>query len=156
MIPKTLEILYFLMSTRSSSKIIQAGFTGDFSTKQLQSKLSRLNKKGLICRDDLGVWETTPKGRSYYKTYTRYKYFDSNLSHKKNARNTLLVFDIPESDRSKRDWLRYQIKKFHYIQIQQSVWYGPSPLPEDFLKYLKKINIQNNIKIFNVSNNKIL
>ena len=29
-------------------------------------------------------------------------------------------------------------KKFHYVMIQKSVWRGPSPLPKEFLDYIKK------------------
>ena len=32
--------------------------------------------------------------------------------------------------------------------IQRSVWVGPSPLPEEFLAYLKRIGLQKKFKTF--------
>ncbi len=35
--------------------------------------------------------------------------------------------------------------------IQRSVWVGPSPLPKDFLDYLKEIKLGDNLKMFKLS-----
>ena len=32
--------------------------------------------------------------------------------------------------------------------IQKSVWVGPSPLPQDFIFYLKEVDLENEIKTF--------
>ena len=143
---RAFEILGFLLTTKSSYKIITAALTGNYSKKQISNSLSRLKTRNLVSYDN-GVWEITESGRFYYKTYTRYKYFDSPFTEK-SKKNMLIVFDIPETERSKRDWLRYQIKKFHYKQIQKSVWHGPSPLPNEFFDYLKEIGIRDYLKIF--------
>ncbi|MBK5215715.1 MAG: hypothetical protein JJE53_02830, partial [Candidatus Pacebacteria bacterium] len=37
------------------------------------------------------------------------------------------------------------------IMIQKSVWVGPSPLPKDFLLYLKEIEIGDDFKIFKLA-----
>ncbi len=67
----------------------------------------------------------------------------------KNApRNLLLMYDIPSDKRKERDWLRRHLRKFNYIMIQKSVWVGPSPLPKDFLVYLKEIKIGDSFKTF--------
>ena len=34
----------------------------------------------------------------------------------------------------------------------KSVWVGPSPLPKDFLSYIKEIHLENCIKTFKLSN----
>lgn len=68
---------------------------------------------------------------------------------KKDAsKNLLVMYDIPSSKRKERDWFRRHLRKFGYIMVQKSVWVGPSPLPKDFLDYLKEIKIRNNIKTF--------
>ncbi len=147
MLPKTLEILYFLMTTRSSSKIIHAAFTGDFSKKQFSTKLSKLKQLGYIEVDDVGVFTITNQGKEFIHRKTKYKYFDSPFTEK-SKKDLLIIFDVPEKERSKRDWLRYQLKQFHFEQIQQSVWHGPSPLPKSFMKYLEELKIRDNIKLF--------
>ena len=73
-------------------------------------------------------------------------------SFKKDApRNLLLIYDIPEERKKERDWFRRQLIKFGYVMIQRSVWVGPSPLPKDFLLYLKEIKIGNNFKTFKLA-----
>ncbi len=37
----------------------------------------------------------------------------------------VVVFDVWENTRSKRDALRYEIKNFGFIQLQRSVWIYP-------------------------------
>ena len=73
-------------------------------------------------------------------------------SFKRDApKNLLLIYDIPEGRKKERDWFRRQLIKFRYIMIQKSVWVGPSPLPKDFLSYLKEIKIKDNFKTFKLA-----
>jgi hypothetical protein len=50
--------------------------------------------------------------------------------------------------KKERDWFRRQLITFGFIMIQKSVWVGPSPLPKEFLDYLRKIKIGDNFKTF--------
>lgn len=84
---------------------------------------------------------------------SRRKYLYSfNLDVKKNKpKNLLLIYDIPETRKKERDWFRRQLKNFDFIMIQKSVWVGPSPLPEDFLIYLKRIGLRKEFKTFKLA-----
>ncbi len=70
---------------------------------------------------------------------------------KEASKNLLSIYDIPEGRKKERDWFRRQLIKFGYIMIQKSVWVGPSPLPKDFLDYLKEIKIKDNFKTFKLA-----
>lgn len=48
----------------------------------------------------------------------------------------VVVFDVWENTRSKRDALRYEIKNFGFIQLQRSVWIYPYECAE-FIELLK-------------------
>ncbi|MFA6353808.1 MAG: CRISPR-associated endonuclease Cas2 [Candidatus Paceibacterota bacterium] len=68
-------------------------------------------------------------------------------SFKKDAPKKLIImYDIPFGMKKERDWFRRHLIKFGYVMIQKSVWVGPSPLPKDFLNYLKEIKIKNKFK----------
>lgn len=58
------------------------------------------------------------------------------------------MFDIPEPKKAEREWFRFHLKKFNYEMIQRSVWVGPSPLPKEFLDYLKEIKLTEYVKTF--------
>ena len=76
---------------------------------------------------------------------------------KKDApKNLLLIYDIPEGRKKERDWFRRQLKNFDFIMIQKSVWVGPSPLPAEFLAYLKRIGLQKEFKTFKLAKSYIV
>ena len=70
---------------------------------------------------------------------------------KNAAKNLLLIYDISEGRKKERDWFRRQLKNFDFIMIQKSVWVGPSPLPKDFLDYLRMIGLQKEFKTFKLA-----
>lgn len=78
------------------------------------------------------------------------KYLQSFISpFSKNApKKLLLMYDISHTMKKERDWFRRQLKNFGFIMIQKSVWVGPSPLPKDFLDYLKRIGLEKEFKTF--------
>ena len=76
--------------------------------------------------------------------------FVSNFG-KDAPKNLLLIYDIPEPMKKERDWFRRQLKIFGFIMIQKSVWVGPSPLPKDFLDYLKRIGLEKQFKTFKLA-----
>jgi len=78
------------------------------------------------------------------KRYYQYRCFEFN--YKINSpRNLIVMYDIPSDKRKERNWFRRHLQKFGYIMIQKSVWAGPSPLPKDFLNYVKSIKLANQL-----------
>ncbi len=90
------------------------------------------------------------KKESNYTTRLFHHTFTSDLN--KNAPKDLIVmYDIPHTKKKERDWFRRHLKKFNYVMIQRSVWVGPSPLPEEFLHYVKSIGLYDQLKIFKIA-----
>lgn len=56
------------------------------------------------------------------------------------------MYDIPKDMKKEREWFLRHLKKFDYIMVQKSVWVGPSPLPKDFLAYVKSIGLLNKLR----------
>jgi DNA-binding transcriptional regulator PaaX len=96
------------------------------------------------------VDDSKKKDRLKKKDRKRNYYLNSFISPFQNnsSKNLLLIYDIPESMKKERDWFRRQLVCFGFIMIQKSVWVGPSPLPKEFLEYLKMIKIGDNFKTF--------
>ena len=76
--------------------------------------------------------------------------FDSPFK-KDSPKNLLVMYDIPSSKRKERNWFRRHLIKFGYIMVQKSVWVGPSPLPKEFVKYVKDIGLKKQLKTFKLS-----
>jgi hypothetical protein len=76
--------------------------------------------------------------------------FVSNFNQD-TPKNLLLIYDIPEGKKKERDWFRRQLKNFDFVMIQRSVWVGPSPLPKEFLNYLRRIGLEKEFKTFKLA-----
>ncbi len=76
--------------------------------------------------------------------------FDSNFD-KNSPKNLIVMYDVPHEFKKERDWFRRQLIRFEYTMIQKSVWVGPSPLPKNFLSYIKQTKIADNFKTFKLA-----
>ena len=63
----------------------------------------------------------------------------------------IIIFDIPEKERQKRDWLRSVLKNLKFSMLQKSVWAGKIKLPKQFLEDLSKNKIIPYVDIFTIS-----
>jgi len=144
-------ILATLASGRNTYKFKSLLFKGKiekYKKKNIGVELARLHKRGYIKNSDTG-WSITNKGNLHTKQVRLMSYLPSPF--KENIPSTtILSFDIPEKNRKVRNWLRNQIKIFGYKILQQSLWVGPGPLPQNFLKRLEDLNIRKNVKTFKI------
>lgn len=149
------EILKELSSTSIRYKGGRVNLLGipkfkNYSKNSLSGTLAYIHKTGLVEKSDERLILTL-KGQEYIK-----KKIDSlkqfNFNFDKNApKNLIVMFDIPEVKKAKREWLRWHLKKFNYSMIQKSVWVGPSPLPKEFLDYINIIKIKEGFKTFKLA-----
>jgi|SRR3989344_1693831 len=149
------EVLKELSSKSFHYKGARVNFLGlpkfkNYSPNTLSGSLVYMRKKGLLEYDNAEI-SITHKGREYIK-----RKFDSlkqfNYKFKKDApKNLIVMFDIPETKKAEREWLRWHLKKFSYSMIQKSVWVGPSPLPKEFLDYVERIGIKAGFKTFKLA-----
>lgn len=63
----------------------------------------------------------------------------------------IIVFDVPEKLRGKRDLLRRELINFGFKQLQKSVWAYPHSLPQEFTDLWEEIGILRHCIIFETS-----
>lgn len=145
------EILKILNTTKFYYKgIPMNGFLLPvFENKNPQSvrnEYNRLYKNGYISKKD-GNYFINKNGKKFLENKKQIlKNFEPIKNN--NSKNLLLLYDIPENKKCERDWFRRTLIKFGFIMIQRSVWVGPSPLPKEFLDYVKSIGLKGSIKTF--------
>ncbi|MDP3935353.1 MAG: hypothetical protein Q8Q46_04020 [Candidatus Giovannonibacteria bacterium] len=110
--------------------------------------LNRLQKQGLVERKN-NKWGITNLGKKFIKNIKTTDVF--NLP-KKDGVLRLVIFDVPERERRKRDWLRLELIACDFKPLQKSVWKGDRPLPQDFLENLEELNLLSHVHIFTVRN----
>ena len=153
-------ILQYLSENKNKQVIrhagIHLGFLGlpnfkYYKYQTLANRCSDLKSRGYV-KEINGSYLITYKGEEYLnkKENNDFKKF---ISEKKETdpKDLLILYDIPQNQTSARNWFRRELKKFNFVMIQRSVWVGPSPLPSDFLKYVKEIKIEDNFKTFKLA-----
>lgn len=110
----------------------------------------RLKKKGLVEKKN-GEWFLTKSGKEYFENKKKLLTKFPSPFPLNSPKNLLLMFDIPESKKSERNWLRWHLIEFQYSMIQKSVWVGPSPLPNKFKEHVKNIGMDKFIKTFKLA-----
>ena len=122
----------------------------EYNKQSVKNSLSKLHSKNYIKYYGTSI-KITKEGKKYIKRRNAFlKTFNATFD-KNQEKNLLVLFDIPEDKKSEREWLRRHLIKFGYIMVQKSVWVGPSPLPKEFINYIKKIKLQGFIKTFKLT-----
>lgn len=109
------------------------------SKRVLENAYYRAIKSGLIIFDDNGMPRLTPKAIRKIKPYKPKKLANSNL---------MIVFDIPESDKYKRNHLRTLLKELSFKQVQKSVWMSEYDTREYLYMEIKQYGLRQFVKIF--------
>ena len=68
-----------------------------------------------------------------------------SLSKKWDGKYRLVIFDIPENKKLKRNWLREELYLLQYIQLQKSVFIGKHPLSADIIQDIRKFGIEKHV-----------
>ena len=118
------------------------------SPNTVRVTLSRLKAKGLV-NNDKGLWKITRVGRDYLSSPVRLLRRRRGGQRNSRPKNMIICFDVPEKSREKRDWLRTELHFLGFIMLQKSVWYGPSPLSEEFVNALHDFGLLPHMKFFN-------
>lgn len=144
------HIIAFLLSARSTGlykKILWERLQKRRKNLKLatfRQNLYRLRKKGIVI--DHG--ETINISKHYaLKLKNNHRSIIKN-SLPGNSEKILVSFDIPETKKKTRDWLRNQLKFWDFKMVQKSLWVGPGPLPQDFNNRLKILGISDDVKVF--------
>jgi len=115
---------------------------------------NKFNYKG-VWVNSLGIPTSKPIPKRRVATSDRirniYNISFSSDFNENSSKNMIVIYDIPENKKKERDWFRRHLKKFNYVMIQRSVWVGPSPLPKDFLEYVKSIDLLDKLKTFKLA-----
>ncbi|MCD6195160.1 hypothetical protein J7K05_03135 [bacterium] len=112
-------------------------------TSELKKSLTEMKKKGEIIQEEDLIKATARAKRRIPKTEKiRYAL---PLWHR---RWTMVVFNIPETEKKIRDQLRYQLKKYGFSVWQNSVWVCPHPLHQNLKLYLTNHGLEKKVKVF--------
>ncbi len=148
------RVEYIARTRRSGRKVT------DDREKRLRHRCSQLiyhlRKDGLITEADVDKQPVrlTPKGKEILKALKKKR--QSYLpQHKyiveKSSMFTIVIFDVPESEKKKREWLREALKSIGFTFVQKSVWLGKLKVPVDLLQDIERLQLAEYIEIFQIT-----
>lgn len=109
-----------------------------------RSCISRLNSQNIIKKDYNNIISLTDRG----KREAMLAFIQAELALHSQGEGKwdggwrMIFFDIPESKRRYRDYLRRVIRVVGFHEFQRSIWIYPYPVPE----FLKNLLFEENIK----------
>lgn len=119
----------------------------EFSPRTFSAILSRLKSQGLVAKKGShrkSTWSLTKKGSD-----SLIDEIASSLPEEDGVIR-LVVFDIPETERRKRDLVRAELVSCGYNQLQRSVWMGYRPLPQKFIQSLDDMRLKDKVEIVSI------
>ena len=117
------------------------------SDATMRVTLSRLKRRGYV-ENKKGIWQITKMGRACLLKKASFLPMHSRRVVKSQHKNIIISFDIPETHKKKRNWLRIELLYLGFEMLQRSVWLGPSPVPQEFIDSLRKLQILQYMKFF--------
>jgi DNA-binding transcriptional regulator PaaX len=119
-------------------------FIGQRHRNSYQTAFSRLKNKKLIQKKGREIYALTSEGRK--KALFSFINAETNIYKQKHEQWDggwrMIFFDIPETKRKYRDYLRIIIKAIGFREFQKSVWVYPYQVPS----FLKDLLFEENIK----------
>jgi DNA-binding transcriptional regulator PaaX len=115
--------------------------------RSFRNALERLKKRGLI------LSERQENGRIAFYLSDNGEKLSKRIALKLELSKTrpwdgkwrLLIFDIPEKTRAKRDFFRRELRSFGFYQLQKSVWAYPYPIGKDFFELWSEFNFKDQL-----------
>lgn len=127
--------------------------------KRFSTMLYRLQKDGLTenierRRGRFALPQLTAKGRKVLLELKKRRenrlpsaHYDATPQHQ----SIIVAFDIPESEKRKRAWLRAALKHMEFRMVQKSFWIGRKKIPHEFLEDLRVLKLARFVEIFEVN-----
>jgi CRISPR-associated endonuclease Cas2 len=106
--------------------------------RNMRQTIGRLRKYGLIKQDGTNFM-FTKKGRILAERILGYK---KRIEAEWDGKYRFIIFDIPESERQHRTWLRRELYFLGYKKLQNSVFVSKLSLTEEIVREIKNRDIE--------------
>lgn len=123
--------------------------------QQYYNMLYRLRADGLIeekPKEKGNLFTLTRRGKEKLSFLKKLKQLPKPNYPKEGSTAFLIVmFDIPERERRKRDWLRMVLRHLNLRMIQKSVWIGKTKIPKALIDDLAALRLTEFVHVVEVT-----
>jgi len=142
--------LFWLATPSFKSKILYSCLGEDFSCSALSNHIHRLYRKNFIQRIRKGrnIFLSLKKSPQELIFNERERLRMKQVRKKWDKKWRLVIYDIPENRRDKRDKFRYFLKDLGFGKVQESCWISPYDFSSLIYEFAKKEKILSYICIY--------
>jgi CRISPR/Cas system-associated endoribonuclease Cas2 len=123
--------------------------------EKLSKLIYKLKREGFILEDRKNKkLILTKKGKlklRFLKNKRSVEETKNNESNRKNKDVIVVIYDVPESEHKKRHQLRNLLVNAGFSFVQKSVWIKQGRITEDFINFLKDLEVLNYTQIFKIT-----
>ncbi len=115
----------------------------DESYRKMYTHIYQLEKRGYLEKYKLKDFEylkNSPKAEALLATARRHK----------DGKWKMIIFEIPEEQRSIRDFLRVKLKQLGFKKWQNSIWITPYEIPHEVVSELKTLSEKMFIRLITI------
>ena len=148
---KLLEVIRFLIGLNyiafsRKSLIAKLNLDPYWEGQKILNTLNNLERGNFITKINKNKYKLTKKA---IKRINFSKFFKLSLDKKKkDGLWRVVIFDIPEKQRVKRDLLRQKLKEFEFKMIQKSVFVSPYICEKEIFELCNILDIRKEVSIF--------
>ncbi|MBI3638399.1 hypothetical protein HY227_01490 [Candidatus Wolfebacteria bacterium] len=121
--------------------------------RKYQKMIYKLKKDGLIeikNKNNNKFFTLTQRGKKKISALKN-KLLGAEYKKEQGDKIIIVIFDIPENQKKKREWLRWVLKNLEFKMIQKSVWLGKTKIPQEFIKDLNNLKLIDFVEIFEIT-----
>ncbi len=147
------SVLVALEKLNKGAADVLLGAEPSGNKRHLRTAIGRLRKRNLIYgerRDKKLVFALTEAGEQEARKI-RLK-LKMAKPKRWDGKWRIIIFDVPEKLRGKRDLLRKELVGFGFMQLQKSVWAYPYSLPKEFIELWDHAGILRHCVVFEAVN----
>lgn len=119
------------------------------SSGSMHTAIHRLRRRNLVVCERRGrklLFALTEDGEKFAKEVATK--LAMSKPKKWDGKWRIIIFDVPEKLKGKRELLRGELKAYGFLQIQKSVLAYPHPLPQEFIDFWAETGILRHCIIF--------
>ena len=110
-----------------------------YNKQSLRNAYHRLIKKGMVELDENNQPVITNRGLRELAPYRSKELPNSKI---------MIIFDVQEAERNKRQQLRTLLRQLKFTQVQKSVWTSKYDSRNYIHSEIKRLNLADNVKLF--------
>jgi CRISPR-associated endonuclease Cas2 len=123
--------------------------------EKLSKLIYKLKREGFILEDKKNKkLILTKKGKlklRFLKNKRSVEETKNNESNQKDKDVIVIIYDVPESEYKRRHQLRNLLVNAGFSFVQKSVWIKQGKITEDFINFLKDLEVLHYVQIFKIT-----